>query len=60
MKLSMTLTLDGLVNAMRWQGLAMAESKPGKAARDDAFAPVGEAAARVVERAGKRVTGDGV
>ena len=60
MKLSMNLTLDGLVNAMRWQGLAMAETKPGKAARDDGFAPIGDAAERVVAKAGKGVAGDGV
>ncbi len=60
MKLSMNLTLDGLVNAMRWQGLVMAETKPGKMARDDGFVPVGEAAARVIARAGKRMAGDGI
>ncbi len=60
MKLSMNLTLDGLVNALRWQGLVMAQTKPGKVARDDGFVPVGAAAARVVAKAGKGAMGDGV
>ena len=60
MKLSMNLTLDGLVNAMRWQGMAMAETKPGKTARDEGFAPVGEAAVRVVAKSGKGMAGKGV
>ncbi len=60
MKLSISLTLDGLVNAMRWQGLALAETKPGKNARDDGSAPIGDAAVRIVAKAGKGVAGDGV
>ena len=60
MKLSLNLTFVGLVNAMRWQGLTMAETKPSKTARDEGFAPVGEAAVRVVAKSGKGMAGKGV
>jgi hypothetical protein len=50
MKLSMNLTLDGL---------AIAETKPGKTARDERFALIDEAATRQVAKAGKGVSGDG-
>ena len=60
MKLSLNLTFDGLVNALRWQGLTMAETKPGKTARDEGFAPVGEAAVRVIAKSGKGMAGKGV
>ncbi len=50
MKIGMTLTLDGLIRALRWQGLAMAETKPS-AEKQSAFEPAGEPARAVVERA---------
>jgi hypothetical protein len=49
MKIGMTLTLDGLIRAMRWQGLAMAETKPA-AEKRGGFVPVGEPARAVIER----------
>ncbi len=34
MKIGMTLTLDGLIRALRWQGLTMAETKTVPTQRD--------------------------
>lgn len=48
MKIGMTLTLDGLIRALRWQGLAMAETKPAARATIDGFEPVGKPAKAVV------------
>lgn len=48
MKIGMTLTLDGLIRALRWQGLAMTETKPA-AERQSGFALVDEPARAAVE-----------
>ena len=53
MNLSMRLTMDGLVRALRWQGLQAADLHQTRDQMGQGFEPVGAAAARVVEHAVK-------
>jgi hypothetical protein len=53
MKLSMRLTTDGLVRALRWQGLQAMDLHQTRDQMGQDFEPVGAAAARIVERVAK-------
>lgn len=59
MKIGVTLTLDGLVRALRWQGLAMAETKPASTRREG-LEPVGKSAVAVVEQVNTVRSGNGL
>jgi hypothetical protein len=53
MNMSMRLTMDGLVRALRWQGLQAADLHQTRDQMGANFEPVGAVAARVVEHAAK-------
>lgn len=55
MKIGMTVTLSGLIRALRWTGLGATDTRPSKP-----FEPVGKPAARVVERVRTRRQKDGL
>lgn len=59
MKIGMTLTLSGLIRALRWQGLEMRETKtPPKGS--PGFEPVGAPARAVIRRVKARRQKDGL
>ena len=53
MNLSMRLTMDGLVRALRWQGLQAADLHQTRDQMARGFEPAGAVAARVVEPSAK-------
>ncbi len=59
MKIGMTLTLNGLIRALRWQGLAMAETK-AQPEKPQPFEPVGAPARAVLRRTRVRRQKDGL
>lgn len=53
MNLSMRLTMDGLVRALRWQGLQAADMHQTRDLMGHGFKPVGADAVRVDEQTDK-------
>ena len=53
MNMTMRLTMDGLVRALRWQGLQAADLHQTRDQMGQGFEPVGAAAVRVVEQTAK-------
>ena len=59
MKIGMTLTLNGLIRALRWQGFEMAETKEPPQG-PHGFEPVGAPAQAVIRRVRNRRQKDGL
>lgn len=51
MKLSVRLTLDGMIRALRWRGIELAETAQARPAGGDPFMSLGEAAGALVDKA---------